>query len=569
MEASDLSEILDKKFYEEAKNQPDLDSRIQSNASRMSLDEIIQFQGNSNTPSVKKYLSALMLTKLENEAPKGRQYQSVLSKAPLLLQHSPEYREAIANSCDSILISEVNEAKDENEIIEWCTLGADIRELSNKDLNGMALGFVDFGYFLTKSICEIIESPNGSKIIKILQNLYTAQEKLKFQNLEALNMSIHGYACSYIENVNDLNNLASEHPQRNIQEAHEILDILENLRYDDGSYINEIQEIRKKCTDIEPQRKKVVSPVVGNFYPQVKFFDYSTIPDDPIYILDSSQIVKQDHPLYAIRSTHFQVCIYNARWNDDQVAVKMYKSVTPQADWSMIYKEIRIYKKLSSLASHQNCFLKYYGTYVDGETINMVMEYYPNNLMGCITNLQTQNFKFNEEIIGTIFYKLLYSFYIMKENGIFHSDIKPHNFLVDQYWNIKIIDFSVSMIKNEDITSSATGNHPIQGTDGYISPEIENARINGYDQARYNPEKSDVFSLGLVFLQMLTYRNIKGLNTTEKNKELLSIVRSIQYPWVKDLLASMLYANPTERRTFKELMNLIPTATTPSINRNL
>ncbi|OMJ74753.1 hypothetical protein SteCoe_26265 [Stentor coeruleus] len=572
MEVMDLRDILDKNLSEEIKSQPGLDQRILNSGSSLTFEQIKQIQDSSNVPAVKKYLSALMLTKLENEGPKGIQHHGVLSNGSILLQYAPEYKDAIVESCDSILISEINEAQNESEVMNWCAYGADLKLKTGKELTGMTLGYIGFNKFMWERISGLAESVSSEKILLILQSLYYAQETLKFQNLEALNMGIQNIAVSYIENENNLEGSENDNTPTKIQEAHDILDYLEKLKYDEDTYINEIQDIRNKCTRIRAPVAKVnpqVNPVEEVKYNlQSAVLDFSVIPEDEIVIISPSAVRKIEPPLYALRSTYFQVCIYKATYNNDEFAVKMYQSVHPQADWNIIYKEIRIYQRLSAMANNQNCFIRYYGTYVEQNSINMVMEYYPDNLMKYITHLQSQKYVFDELLIGPIFYKLISSFNAMKEIGIYHSDIKPHNFLVDQYWNIKIIDFSISMVKNEDMTTLATGNFPIQGTDGYMSPELEDAKANRAARANYNPEKSDVFSLGLVFLQMLTYQNVKGLNTFEKNSELQAKVKVVQYNWAKALISKMLDANPVNRPSFMQLLSLVPVVVTPTINRN-
>ena len=116
-----------------------------------------------------------------------------------------------------------------------------------------------------------------------------------------------------------------------------------------------------------------------------------------------SDVEKYDPPIYSRPTTHFQVCIYKAKYQNNEVAIKMYQPKSENVDTTSITHEIDIYQRLSKLSNHNNCFLKYYGTYYEGNKINMIMEYHENNLMKYITQLSENNFRFTEELIIPIY----------------------------------------------------------------------------------------------------------------------------------------------------------------------
>jgi serine/threonine protein kinase len=76
--------------------------------------------------------------------------------------------------------------------------------------------------------------------------------------------------------------------------------------------------------------------------------------------------------------------------------------------------------------------------------------------------------------------------------GVVHRDIKPANLLITPEGELKITDFGIAHIQSSTLTQTGS----MIGTPSYMSPEqFRGAEIDG---------RSDVFSAGIVFYQLLT-----------------------------------------------------------------
>ncbi len=82
--------------------------------------------------------------------------------------------------------------------------------------------------------------------------------------------------------------------------------------------------------------------------------------------------------------------------------------------------------------------------------------------------------------------------------GVVHRDIKPENVLMDQKGRVKIADFGLAKILDQDPAKlRLTGEGHVMGTPHYMSPEQVEHPLDV-------DHRADIYSLGVVFYEMLT-----------------------------------------------------------------
>ena len=86
---------------------------------------------------------------------------------------------------------------------------------------------------------------------------------------------------------------------------------------------------------------------------------------------------------------------------------------------------------------------------------------------------------------------------VAHDRGVIHRDIKPANLMITPRGLVKVADFGIALA-SQDFAQKLTSTGEFVGTPGYLSPEV--CLGQNVDQ------RSDVFSLGIVFFEMLAGR---------------------------------------------------------------
>ena len=176
----------------------------------------------------------------------------------------------------------------------------------------------------------------------------------------------------------------------------------------------------------------------------------------------------------------------------------------------------------------------------------------------CQDYLLKKNESFSLENMYKLMQSLINVLIYLKNIKIAHRDIKPQNVLVkidsNNVPSFYLIDFGGS--KSVD---QITQNNTLVGTLHYLSPLLMEAYQNNRFDQIHDVYKSDVFSLGLLFLECFTSKSINGYNTKpDEIKRLLKTVKEEYNENIKEMIEKMLEFNETKRISYEELLEYLP-----------
>ena len=143
--------------------------------------------------------------------------------------------------------------------------------------------------------------------------------------------------------------------------------------------------------------------------------------------------------------------------------------------------------------------------------------------------------------------------------GVLHRDLKPANVMLRVDGTVSLIDFGLAKANDEDI--SLTGTREIFGTPYYMSPEQGHAEIID--------ARSDLYSLGVVFYEMLTgrkpYNGATAMEVIYKHKRAELPEIGPQFAAYDGLMRRLLAKAPGDRyQSAGELLAAISTLKIPA-----
>lgn len=365
---------------------------------------------------------------------------------------------------------------------------------------------------------------------------------------------ISDHCIDFIENENDLldiGKLQGNKPETDIEGTKKLLGILKNFEISNKILKSRLEELETKYGSIQadqPQEEIRLN--------EVKFLTEFQLTDKILY--------SHNDPVSQI-STCVRLGFLNS---GIPVAVKIY-TVADQS--KLVIYDVEI-NALKALANQKKCFLQYYGAVCAENSLYIITEPCERSLFDDIIIREKEHrpYTLDERLI--IMNDLLEGFAFMTFKKINHQDIKPQNIMFTSSGNVKIIDFNV-VILTEDVenTTAQPCEYAIQGTKSWMSPEVLEGFLANTSQGQqkkftFKLSKSDVFSLGLVFLKLFTFEDLTGKNMRKSNEELQNVVKTkVNDEASRNLISKMLAVDPSKRPSFRKALGELPGRTTKAM----
>uniref|UniRef100_A0A0E0FF93 non-specific serine/threonine protein kinase n=1 Tax=Oryza nivara TaxID=4536 RepID=A0A0E0FF93_ORYNI len=120
---------------------------------------------------------------------------------------------------------------------------------------------------------------------------------------------------------------------------------------------------------------------------------------------------------------------------------------------------------------------------------------------------------------------------------IAHLDVKPQNILLDDNFNAKLSDFGLCKLIDRDKSQVITR---MRGTPGYLAPEWLTSQIT---------EKADVYSFGIVVMEMISGR--KNLDTS-RSEQSIHLITLLQEKVKGDQLADLIDKHSNDMQVHRQ-----------------
>jgi len=179
--------------------------------------------------------------------------------------------------------------------------------------------------------------------------------------------------------------------------------------------------------------------------------------------------------------------------------------------------------KIIQISDHPN-IIKLFGQGAWEEGLYIAMEFIQGVSLKQFILQHSLSTKRSLEILIQVAYALLH----LHTHGIIHRDLKPENILITEEGGVKVIDFGISQLAQEESAPLKFSKGGLIGTPSYMSPEQKNDPVH----VSY---ASDIYSLGIISYELLIGKLSFGkINLSLLPASLQKIIQKSIAPNAKD-----------------------------------
>ena len=371
-----------------------------------------------------------------------------------------------------------------------------------------------------------------------MKNFESAEKKLKLKLIKFMN-----------------NNKTEALLKNNKNKKNNLLDIKNISKNNNNSSLNNISEISKVSTVMRDSKYYMNKSSELIKYIQTFYSKNKSYPETKINFYLYGRRIGQG----AFGKVNLGLNVLTGR----VVAIKSFKK-TPIEKFKHKMKKIQYETELMKRFNHKN-ITKILEVFNDEEYMLIIMEYING---GNLFSFVKKRRKLSEKMAKFLFRQIILGIQHIHSKNVVHRDIKLENILIDFDNNVKICDFGIGkVLENEDELL-----YDKCGTPMYMAPEI----ILANDDNGYKGFPVDIWSSGITLYIMLSGSlpfNIKNKNNNKEDMALNSIkdknniflqnqivnvkpkeIENISIE-AKNLLKGLLNKNPSKRLTCSQILN--------------
>ena len=208
-------------------------------------------------------------------------------------------------------------------------------------------------------------------------------------------------------------------------------------------------------------------------------------------------------------------------------------------------------------------------------TLNIILEFANNgNIQQKLNENIIKNKNFDEKLLIYWLIQICLALSYLNKKHIIHRNIKPSNLYLTESGLVKIGGFGYS--KKFETKDDLKKQNSLVGTELYMSPEMKSTRI-------YN-EKTDIYSLGKTFYQLIYSINISKDSETYYSSNFLDLIKTLlnenisdrpspeeilENAIIKDKMREFLEENKFEKSLAYTIMERIDNKEKLSLNKNI